>query len=514
MKKHTGIDVKTSGKNKNRCLFGRIAALALTALAAGFVMTGIKTNAAESDLTAAEYITDIQIVSGNSSEEAAAESGRKVMSDRIGGSMISYRTGNSAGSALKGLRLMKSGGATETIDDITYQQLGSIGGYNLYGTTDSSAGGAILALRVTDDLFTGDGSHFVRDEKGEVVELGGDKYLTTIHAGQVGRYVGDVAKVKGNSEKAAIRKALNQGYDYYRLVSEDDGVVLIAYNRTNDEDNAARAVYAVGDEEDFKIFYSKSPAAGAPIAEIELKEISDIIWEGSSFTLGDWAQMYFGTGTIGDSVSYIIQDDIYRELTGSTDVYVWNPISLFADKAELGQALTDRSESGNTIGIVVAQEEGKTGGDGDIELAGVDMEKFLSGLDDEEEEAEEAEEEAEEENPEEMQEGDELMNEDGEFGASDTPVEAPAYEDVTEEGSAGDSEVASAEESGSDESAPEAEEGNAAEEASETGSMVGSGKKIMIAVGAGILVCILIGGLIERKRLRGSSDDGKTGGGL
>ena len=486
----------SANTQKRGRLVGRIAALAFLSLAVGFMLTEGQTKAAEADLSASEYITDIQIVSGDDSVESAIESGCKVMTDRIGGSMISYQTGSSAGSALKGLLLSKSGGESQSVDDISYKRLGSIGGYTLYGTTEGAAGGAIVALRMIDKPILGDGSHTVRDEQGEAVELEDGKYLTTIHAGQTGRYISALAKIKGNTENAAIRKAADQGFDYYKLIRDEGSIELIAYNRTNDEDKAVRGVYAVGEAEDYKVFYSVSPAAGAPVTDIELQEVSDVLWEGGSFPLGEWAKMTFGSGS-GDAVSYIIRDDVYRELANSTDTYVWNPVSIYTDKAELGQALLDKTDGGSSLDIVVAQEEGQTGGDGDIELAGVDMEKFLSGT---EEEA------AEEENPEEMEEGDEIQDDEGEFGASETPVEAPSYEEVAE----GDNdEEASADEGTSDGTEVEGE----GEDASSTGSMVGSGKIIVILASLVLLAGILTGAIFfTRKRrnlLKGGADDGK-----
>ncbi|MBQ7200572.1 MAG: hypothetical protein IJS24_04285, partial [Eubacterium sp.] len=77
-------------------LVGRFAALAFLDLAVGSMLTGGQTKAAEADLSESEYITDIQIVSGDDSVESAIGLGCKVMTDRIGGSMISYPTGNSA----------------------------------------------------------------------------------------------------------------------------------------------------------------------------------------------------------------------------------------------------------------------------------------------------------------------------------------------------------------------------------------------------------------------------------
>lgn len=487
-------------------LVGRIAALAFLALAVGSMLTGGQTKAAEADLSASEYITDIQIVSGDDSVESAIGLGCKVMTDRIGGSMISYQTGNSAGSALKGLFLSKSGGETLAVDDITYKRLGSIGGYTLYGTTEGAAGGAIVALRMIDKPILGDGSHTVRDEQGEAVELEDGKYLTTIHAGQTGRYISALAKIKGNTENAAIRKAADQGFDYYKLIRDEGSIELIAYNRTSDEDKAVRGVYAVGEAEDYKLFYSVSSAAGAPVTDIELQEVSDVLWEGGSFPLGEWAKMTFGSGS-GDAVSYIIRDDVYRELANSTDTYVWNPVSIYTDKAELGQALLDKTDGGSSLDIVVAQEEGQTGGDGDIELAGVDMEKFLSGTEEEEEEeVAEEEEAADEENPEEMEEGDEIQDDEGEFGASETPVEAPSYEEVTE--TDGDEE-ASVEEGITDGAVTEGE----GEDASSTGSMVGSGNIIVILASLVLLAGILTGAIFYTKRrrnlLKGGADDGK-----
>lgn len=484
-----------------------IAVLTFMALSAGIFLTGIKSEAAGQDLSAGEYITKIKIISSDVSEETAAEDGWKVMSDRIGGSSIAYQTGNSEGEALRGLCLVKSGSASESDSEITYQEIGSIGGAKLCGTKDSGAGGAIVGLKVINKPLLGDGSHTVRDENGEVVDIGENQYLATIHAGQTGKYISGMAKIRSGSENTAIKTAANQGYDFFRLIRDEDGMVeLIAYNRTNDKEKAVRAIYTVGEEADYKLFYSVSPAAGAPIVDVELKEVSEILWEGDTFELGEWAKMTFGSGVISDAASYVLQDETYRKLTADTEKYRWNPVSIFATKAELGQALTDLSQGDTLPELVVAQADGESGGDGEIELFGVDMEKFLSEEDEGKEEEKVSEEEKTDgedgENGENSAE-EPVVNDEPEFGASDTPKDMPVMEEGSEEGG---EEAASGEEAAEGESGSgDEKEGEAGKEGEpETvGSLIGSGSFWLIILGVVVLAGITLVGIFYRKRGKG-----------
>lgn len=453
-------------------------------LGVGIFLTG-NTSKAESVLTSAEYITDIRIVGGDASVESAIESGWKVMSESIDGSMIAYRTGNSANEALKNLCFIASESSTENIGDISYQELGSIGGMTLYGTTDSAAGGAIVSIRVIDEPLPGDGTHTVRNKNGEVKELGGDRYLATTHAGHIGMYISDLERITAGSENSAIRKAANHGFDFFRLIRDDGNEVeLIAFNRTDDENKAVRGIYAVNkssgadeegeeaeenDGDDYKLYYSISPAAGVPIADIELREVVDLLWDADGSLIGEWAKMP----------------------AGSAGSYSWNPISVFAGKAELGQALTDHSKGSESQEIVVAQRDGATVEDGEIELVGVDMSTFLTKEDEKEPETPEDE----EGEPDE----DELQN-DMEVGASDEPVGDTALDEPSPEGE----NEPEAEETPED---ANPEEGNAEGEA--TGSLIGSGSIIMIIVGVVVLAILPIAGIFYRKRKKGGAEDEK-----
>ena len=438
------------------------------------VVQAERTARAARSLTAAEYITDIKIVKGDSSIESASESGWKVMADRIAGSAIAYRTGDSKGSALKDLRLLKSGGATETIDDISYQELGDIGGMTLYGTKDAKAGDAIAEIRLVEDQIVGDGTHTVRNEKGEVMELGDNTYLTVLYSDPVGIYISEMARISAGSEKAAIKKAANHGYDFFRLIRDDGGEVeMIAFNRTGDEKKAVRGVYAVGETGDYKLFYSVSEAAGAPITDIDLKEVSDVLWEGGTFSLSDWGQMNFGTN-----------------FSGSETNYRWNTISLYKDNAELGQALKDHSQGGTAFDIVVAQADGQTGGDGEIELVGEDMSNFSST--DAEKETESGEE----------KEGEDLTD-DSDTGASDTPVDETAYDEPNGEEVNKEAEEPN-EKDGSEEGGTE---GEGDDDAETTGSMIGSGSMVLIICGGIILAGILVIAIYYRKKTKGVRED-------
>ncbi len=445
-------------------------------LGVGILLTG-NTAKAESNLTSAEYITDIRIVNGDSSVESATESGWKVMAERIDGNMIAYRTGSGAGDALKNLCLLASDSSTETIDGITYSELGSIGGMTLFGTKDSSAGGAIVSIRMIDEPIIGDGTHTVRDKDGEVRELGSDRYLATSHAGDIGLYISDIDLITAGSKNSAIRKAANKGFDYYRLIlDEEDKAEVIAFNRTDDEDKAVRGVYAVNksgedteaSEDRYKLYYSISPAAGAPIADIELKEITELLWDDDAALLGEWAKMP----------------------SGATDNFSWNPISVFEDKASLGQALKDHSQGNASTEIVVAQKQGATAGDGDIELAGVDMSTFLTKEDEEEPEDTE---------PEQTEDADDVSSDDQEVGASDEPVGETAYDEPGE-----DTQTESEEEETTDEGA--SEEG---EEENVTGSMIGWGSIFTIIGGVVVFAALFVAAFFYRKRIKGGAKDEK-----
>ena len=478
--------------------------LATAALIIG-VFVGFGTaQAAERDMTAAEYISDIKIVSGSDAAESMTEDGWKVMPDRIDGSMIAYQTDNSKGNALRDIRLVKSGADVGDIEGASYQKFGNIGGYTLCGTTDNRAGGEIVGVYMADEPIAGDGSHTVRNENGEAVELSDGLYLTTIHAGNTGAYLSGVALVKAGSEKAARRKAANQGYDYFRLIwDDDDRVELVAFNRTNDKDEAVRGIYAVGEPDKYKLYYSTSPAAGLPITDIELSEVSEVMWEGASFTLGDWAKRSFSFGAFSKASSYILQDDTYRELTNRTDKYRWNPVLLCENKESLGQALTDGDWGGmSEPGIVIAQEDKAFESEGEILLDGVDMTTFFTETEDEEDPAEEVE----EEDP------DEPIDDTGEseFGASENPTDI-AVDDPDEVLAEGDGASFENEENIPDGSAGEEmnSEGDTSEsnpdEETATGSLISSGSVILIILGAVLIIAIVVFGLFYRKRKNGGA---------
>ena len=465
-------------------------------LGAGVFLTG-SISKAESVLTSAEYITDIRIVGGDASVESAIESGWKVMSESIDGSMIAYRTGDSASDALKNLCFIASESSTENIGDISYQELGSIGGMTLYGTTDSAAGGAIVSIRVIDEPLLGDGTHTVRNKNGEVKELGGDRYLATTHAGHIGMYISDIERITAGSVNSAIHKAANHGFDFYRLIQDDGNEVeLIAFNRTDNENKAVRGIYAVNKSKDYTLYYSISLAAGAPIMDIEQKEVVDLLWDNDGSLVGEWAKM------AADPVNS----------------YKWNPISVFADKEELGKALKDHSQGTESLKIVVAQRKDVTVGDGKIELAGVDMSTFL---------LEEDIEEPEKPMDEEVKSDEHGLTDDTGMGASDKSDSDTSSDksdsdtasdksdgDMASDAPAGDMAYdESVEKAGTE---PEAEETNedgdsdeGDDEGETTGSLIGSGNIFMIIVGALILVMNPVVGLIYKRRKKGGSEDEK-----
>ena len=479
----------------------KIAVISLSCMLM-ILLSGVGVRAAEEDLTASTYISDISVVSVSDGLTDISD-GIKVLPDRIGSSLISYSTTDSKSNALKNIILSASGSAPVTEDGAIYEQLCSIAGKTLYGTRDGSAGEGIVALTLTDRPLIGDGTHTVRNESGEAVELDG-LYLATVSAGQTGVYISELALVKGGSENGAIKKAADQGFDYYKLISDEDGkVVLIAFNRTNDKDKAVRAIFAVGEQDDYKLFYSLSEDAGLPITDVELKEVTEFFWDDETFELGDWAQTNFGSGIYSGSVSYILQDDDYKDLAEDSTAYRWDGIPRFEDKAALAEAIMGGDLTGtDEIDVVAAHEDSDFTPGGDIMLEGVDMEKFLAGALDEEgteeEDAEEVPDEATEDTVvddtnTEGTDGGVTDDQDGGDIALDEPAADLPYKSADADGSSDSAEAAS------DTDSVEVDAG-ASEDTQTTGSLISSGNYVVITICIVSAIGLILFGVISSKK--------------
>ena len=479
----------------------KIAVISLSCMLM-ILLSGVGVRAAEEDLTASTYISDISVVSVSDGLTDISD-GIKVLPDRIGSSLISYTTTDSKSNALKNIILSASGSAPVTEDGASYEQLCSIAGKTLYGTRDGSAGEGIVALTLIDRPLIGDGTHTVRNESGEAVELDG-LYLATVSAGQTGAYISELALVKGGSENGAIKKAADQGFDYYKLISDEDGkVVLIAFNRTNDKDKAVRAIFAVGEQDDYKLFYSLSEDAGLPITDVELKEVTEFFWDDETFELGDWAQTNFGSGIYSGSVSYILQDDDYKDLAEDSTTYRWDGIQRFEDKAALAEAIMGGDLTGtDEIDVVAAHEDTDFTPGGDIMLEGVDMEKFLAGVPDEEETDEEATEEVPDEATEDTVVDD--TNTEGTDGGvtddqdgGDIALDEPAA-DLPDKSAEADGTSDSAE-AASDTDSVEVDAG-AVEDTQTTGSLISSGNYVVITICIVSAIGLILFGVISSKK--------------
>lgn len=483
---------------------GKTSKLAVISLSCMLMilLSGVCVRAAEEDLTASTYISDISVVSVSDGLTDISD-GIKVLPDRIGSSLISYTTTDSKSNALKNIILSASGSAPVTEDGATYEQLCSITGMTLYGTRDGSAGEGIVALTLTDRPLIGDGTHTVRNENGEAVELDG-LYLATVSAGQTGVYISELALVKGGSENGAIKKAADQGFDYYKLISDEDGkVVLIAFNRTNDKDKAVRAIFAVGEQDDYKLFYSLSEDAGLPITDVELKEVTEFFWDDETFELGDWAQANFGSGIYSGSVSYILQDDDYKDLAEDSTVYRWDGIQRFEDKAALAEAIMGGDLTGtDEIDVVAAHEDSDFTPGGDIMLEGVDMEKFFAGAPDEEE----TEEEDAEEVPDEATE-DTVVDDTNTEGTDGGVTDDQDGGDIALDEPAADLPDKSAEADGTSDSAEAASDmdsvevdAGAVEDTQTTGSLISSGNYVVITICIVSAIGLILFGVISSKK--------------
>ena len=479
----------------------KIAVISLSCMLM-ILLSGVGVRAAEEDLTASTYISDISVVSVSDGLTDISD-GIKVPPDRIGSLLISYTTTDSKGNALKNIILSASGSAPVTEDGATYEQLCNIAGMTLYGTRDGSAGEGIVALTLTDRPLIGDGTHTVRNESGEAVELDG-LYLATVSAGQTGAYISELALVKGGSENGAIKKAADQGFDYYKLISDEDGkVVLIAFNRTNDKDKAVRAIFAVGEQDDYKLFYSLSEDAGLPITDVELKEVTEFFWDDETFELGDWAQTNFGSGIYSGSVSYILQDDDYKDLVEDSTAYRWDGIQRFEDKAALAEAIMGGDLTGtDEIDVVAAHEDSDFTPGGDIMLEGVDMEKFLAGAPGEEETEEEDAEEVPDEATEDTVVDD--TNTEGTDGGvtddqdgGDIALDEPAA-DLPDKSADADGSSDSAE-AGSDTDSAVADAGEV-EDTQTTGSLISSGNYVVITICIVSAIGLILFGVISSKK--------------
>ena len=482
----------------------KIAVISLSCMLM-ILLSGVGVRAAEEDLTASTYISDISVVSVSDGLTDISD-GIKVLPDRIGSSLIGYTTPDSKSNALKNIILSASGSAPVTKDGASYEQLCSIAGKTLYGTRDGSAGEGIVALTLIDRPLIGDGTHTVRNESGEAVELDG-LYLATVSAGQTGAYISELALVKGGSENGAIKKAADQGFDYYKLISDEDGkVVLIAFNRTNDKDKAVRAIFAVGEQDDYKLFYSLSEDAGLPITDVELKEVTEFFWDDATFELGDWAQTNFGSGIYSGSVSYILQDDDYKDLAEDSTTYRWDGIPRFEDKAALAEAIMGGDLTGtDEIDVVAAHEDSDFTPGGDIMLEGVDMEKFLAGAPDEEETEDEDAEDA-EEVPDEATEDtvvDDTNTEDTDGGVTDDQengdiaLDEPGA-DLPDKSADADGSSDGAE-AGSDTDSIEVDAG-AVEDTQTTGSLISSGNYVVITICIVSAIGLILFGVISSKK--------------
>ena len=438
-----------------------IVLIAFLSLCFSFILMTNDAYAAGETLTSKNYISDISVLSV--SDDLLEVSGdKKILPNRIGSSLLSYTTTDSKSGALKNIILSDSGSAPKTKDGADYKKLCSISGMNLYGTYDLAAGDGITGLSLTDTLSLGNGSHIVRDENGKTVSLKNDLYLVTVSEDQPGKYLSELALIKGSSEESAIKKAADSGYDFYRLVGDkNDKVTLIAFNRTNDEKKAIRGIYAVGENNNYELYYSLSEGAGLPVMDIELSEVSELLWSGDMYGIGKRAQA---------------------------------SIPLYNDNASLAQAVKSGSFSdAGEIDVVVAHEDESFTPGGDIKLEGVDMDKFSNETNPvEETDSQETEEKSDEEEAEnEASDDDAALDE----PAKDLPDKSAEEAEGTDENA---DEADDAE--GTDENADEADDA-----ANTTGSLINQGNIAVIVICVvSVIGLLVIAFVLNRKNKKGA----------
>ena len=223
------------------------------------------------------FITDIRVAAGEEAYDQLEEEGYSVRSVGLnatagdGQVYIGYKIND--GDPVTGIVISADvGDAFDTEDGIRYVSAGHVdadanngeGAGCVYMTQDPKAGDPIVGLDVLRSggaenktllPITNDGAEVVRRTDGTPADLeaGSDTtiYLAEVRDDIVKPYIKDVTVIVGADRDSAVYTAATNGYNYYvdgDVDMADDTYTLLAYERTDKEEEALRSILAVSTE--------------------------------------------------------------------------------------------------------------------------------------------------------------------------------------------------------------------------------------------------------------------------
>ncbi|MCR5201865.1 MAG: hypothetical protein K6D02_02050 [Lachnospiraceae bacterium] len=320
------------------------------------------------------YISDVKLVKGENAVEKLTNEGFTVLQKSINfkGSSdktwlyLGYKTTQSSNSALRGLMVSKKKKSSFKKDGAAYLRVkgdcyinGKLGKLYLYKTKSSAAGEPITGFNVsewnkgekktTDLALLNDGSTPIMSNTDVAADLDKDAtrnlYFMVYRDNMFKKYIKKIGLFKGDDLRTAVIKAANAGYTFYskKNLTDGNGYTLLAYNMTNDSEDAITDVIAsnggdkkISDEvelNDCKYslikngdvlgygIYTTKDSKFKPVYGVKVKDS----YEGVKYTVGSLAEVFFGN--LSDTARNLyIDDEGYNELlntkTKVTDIKV------------------------------------------------------------------------------------------------------------------------------------------------------------------------------------------------
>lgn len=286
-------------------------------------------------------ISEIALAYGDEGLKTLEENGYTVMGRPLTGDVwLGYKRG---GAPVTGLVVSNDSGDVVTVNGISYQRAGSLGGAgSLYLTRDEGAGTAVLSLSLQSKTEYVDQPFLALKNDGTVPMLragggpcdlgtGQTAYLFLLRENVFRPYIKSVTAVSGDDLRAAVNAAAAAGCDRYYdpgLKSDDGKTVVIGYVRTANESEAITCLAAGAESPDvrgltfdpagdtliagdvpYRLFQTHDPSAGNPIIDLT----GSAVPVRSSDVMNKWAEKVFVRfNTSASSVEQVKSEELYR----------------------------------------------------------------------------------------------------------------------------------------------------------------------------------------------------------
>ena len=302
-------------------------------------------------------ISEIALAYGDEGLKTLEENGYTVMGRPLTGDVwLGYKRG---GAPVTGLVVSNDSGDVVTVNGISYQRVGSLGGAgSLYLTRDEGAGTAVLSFilqsktEYVDQSFPAlrnDGTVPMLRAGGEPCDLGTDQtaYLFLLRDNVFRPYIKSVTVVSGDDLRSAINAAAAAGCDWYYdpgLKADDGKTVVIGYVRTVNESEAITCIAAGAESPDvegmtfepagdtliagevpYRLFQTRSRSAGNPIIGLT----GSAVPVRSTDVVNKWAERVFVRfNTSASSVNQVKSEELYRRFLSDSGALTNIPVLI------------------------------------------------------------------------------------------------------------------------------------------------------------------------------------------